>query len=115
MNNEPRLGRLVQCKCAHTCLPDSPHGFQWLLPRTKSKHMLYQQVSQKNKHESATCLDQLQEKLASFSLKVNKGGIKKKRKTFKMPILMETELKKKIAFGEKNTVLKEFFVKTSYN
>lgn len=72
---------------------------------------------------SNTSLDQLQQQLNCFSLlnnttttkqKVNKN--KKKRPTFKMPILLETELKKKIAAPEKNNfVLKEFFVKTSYN
>lgn len=49
MKSDIKLGRLVQCRCSHTCLPNSNHGFQWILPRTKSKHMLYEQIQQKNK------------------------------------------------------------------
>lgn len=41
-----KLGRLVQCRCHHTC---NSHdlGYQWLLPRTKSKHMLFERVKNK--------------------------------------------------------------------
>lgn len=62
--------------------------------------------------ESNSCLDRLQEQLAS--LRVNEGRIKK-RKSFRMPIMLEAELKNKIALSENNIVLKEFFVKSSYS
>jgi hypothetical protein len=68
---------------------------------------------------TTTALEQLQHQLSSFSLNQSLSSriIKKKKnsKSFKMSILLETELKKKIANHEKNIVLKEFFVKTSYN
>ncbi|KAG2232645.1 hypothetical protein INT48_004245 [Thamnidium elegans] len=115
MKNEIKLGRLVQCNCHHTCLPNSKHGFQWLLPRTKSKHMLYQQVQQNHKNTTVS-VDQIQQQLLSFSLLNKKTDTKKikKKRNFKMSILLEMDLKKKMDSGG-NTVLKEFFVKSSYN
>lgn len=137
MTEESRLGRFVKCRCSHTCLPYSNHGFQWILPRTKSKHMLYQQTQQKNSNgkyyfiiyfliiliyydiDNTISIDQLQHQLSSFSFTRhhhdrNKTRFKPKRK-FKIPILLENELKRKIVSNEKKIILKEFFVKTSYN
>lgn len=122
MKSDNKLGRLVQCRCSHTCLPNSNHGFQWILPRTKSKHMLYEQIQQKNKKASTATTTTTEDELeASFSLFTHndlpKSRILKRRqkRTFKMPILMETELERKVTHSTKEIVLKEFFVKTSYN
>lgn len=47
-----KLGRLVQCFCSECKL--NQQGFQWTLPRTKGKHVLYDKLT-KNKNEQGIC------------------------------------------------------------
>lgn len=50
MKEEAKLGRLVQCKCSHTCATEDI-GYQWILPRTKSKHMLFEGILVKDQQD----------------------------------------------------------------
>ncbi|CAO3619272.1 unnamed protein product [Mucor hiemalis] len=98
MKSDIKLGRLVQCRCSHTCLPNSSHGFQWLLPRTKSKHMMYEYIQQKNQKATSTTVEQLEALFSLFTYNDKpKSRLKKqqKKRTFKMPICWKRNSKEK--------------------
>jgi hypothetical protein len=123
-----KIGRLVQCRCHHTCISHDL-GYQWLLPRTKSKHMLYDRVKNKQTKKSGKtfwfdneklfimshfffCLivltmKQLEDQLASISIRKTQ-----KKRSFKISLLLQKKLKQ-IACEDGLVVLKEFTVKSS--
>ncbi|CAO3648217.1 unnamed protein product [Mucor fragilis] len=103
-----KLGRLVQCSCS--LCSENQQGFQWILPRTKSKHILYEKTMG-NKQEQD--LDVIQQKLAFISIKNN--GIVKKKETkpaFRISMALQRRLNK-IGYNETLVVLKEFTVTSS--
>lgn len=124
---QQKLGRLVQCSCS--LCSDNPQGFQWTLPRTKSKHVLYEKTM-RDKQEQGKCwnrdgahhfltfstvdLDVIQQRLAFISIK-NDGGMVRKKKTkpaFRISMALQRKLNR-IGYNETLVVLKEFTVTSS--
>ncbi|CAO0790619.1 unnamed protein product [Mucor circinelloides] len=103
-----KLGRLVQCFCS--ICDTNQQGFQWTLPRTKSKHVLYEKTMRDKQERD---LDAIQQKLSFIS--INNDGIVKKAKTkpaFRISMALQKKLNK-IGYNETLIILKEFTVTSS--
>ncbi|GAN04031.1 hypothetical protein MAM1_0053c03489 [Mucor ambiguus] len=105
---QQKLGRLVQCSCS--LCDGNQQGFQWILPRTKSKHVLYEKTMNKKQEQD---LDVIQQKLAFIS--INHDGMVKKKKmkpAFRISLALQRKLNR-IGYNETIVVLKEFTVTSS--